>query len=182
MSKTALEFALDRIRPDVDVDSLLPVFSHFATWIAEDERQALSACYDRVREVRRGIAHDTTQDACFRAMLMMLDTHLANREKIERFLRLTKEIEDTPLWRRILWTLAASPPHVSLEDLGKVIAAAIGSPVPPKELQIILENDLYVRELVEWFPDMNDVRVYALTHLGRKVCDATMPELPAQQP
>ena len=127
MSKTALEFALDRIRPDADVDSLLPVFSHVATWIAKNEHQALSVCHDRVREVRaehakrKKVAGVPALDIALRIMLTMIGTHLSRHEEIERMKRLIVEIKDTPLWRRILWTLSASPPNVSLEDLGKVI-------------------------------------------------------------
>lgn len=166
----AIEFVLKRLSLTSTRDELRTVAYALGEWLVARDEPALSASYDRLRELRGAAAPDSATRASFDALTNLLEGYFASAQSVRRIERLLREVEAEPVWRAIMRCLVSEPAHQERlrERVGRV-----------KSTVSVACEDLRQRELIELVPNASRrENVHALTRLGRQV----LARLPAESP
>ncbi len=168
----SLKMILELLQPSATAGEVLPVFSCIQDRLVQGDRQSLSEIYDRAQTVRRTKQCGGPLEACLRAIVTMLDSYFAARERIERLEKLAQGLEGQPLWREILHMLA-SKGESALEAICAKVATSAAETAPSSAETVLALEDLRIRDIVELVPSAKEeANLYALTRLGRELCAA----------
>lgn len=167
-----INFVLERLSATSTRDQLRSVAYALGEWLVARDEPALSATYDRLRELRREVLPDSAECATFDALTHMLEGYFASAERVRRVERLAREVEQEPVWRAMMECLVGEPARqdVLCERTGRA-----------KSTVSVACEDLRQRELIELVPSSSRrENVHALTPLGAHVlahCQAAQPRI-----
>jgi len=157
----SIDFVLDRLSVTSTRDQLRAVAYALGEWLVARDEPALSATYDRLRELRRSAPPDSVTYPSFDALTNLLEGYFASAERVRRIERLLREVEQEPVWRAIMECIAREPARQDAlcERVGRA-----------KSTVSVACEDLRQRELIELVPSSNRrENVHGLTRLGAQV-------------
>jgi DNA-binding MarR family transcriptional regulator len=166
----AIDFVLKRLSLTSTREELRTVAYALGEWLVARDESALSASYDRLRELRGAAPADSASRVSFDVLTNLLEGYFASAESVRRVERMQREVEAEPIWRAVMQCLASEPAN---QDL---LCQRVGR---AKSTVSVVCEDLRQRELIELVPNASRrENVHALTRLGKQV----LARLPAEAP
>lgn len=157
----SIEFILKRLSLTSTREELRTVAYALGEWLVARDERALSATYDRLRQLRGAASPGSTARASFDTLANLLDGYFASVENVRHLERLVREVENEPMWRAVLQALADGP--LNQVQLGESVGRT-------KSTVSVTCDDLRRRELIEMVPNASRrENVHELTSLAKQV-------------